>query len=111
MDGTELNRLLLGAPGMAAFRGVLYSEAGRDFLALIGLLAAEHPDPAPVADIYTRLWGELASAPEPLLEDAWQAHLVERILEGEHPFALAAEKGELNPSLLQQAGGARCDPL
>ena len=38
-----------------------------------------------------------------MLEDAWQSHLVERILEGEHPFALAAEQGRLNPLLLEQA--------
>jgi predicted AAA+ superfamily ATPase len=70
---------------------------------LLELLAAKCPDPIAIADICTRFWGELAVAPEPLLEDAWQSHLVERILEGEHPFSLAAEKGRLNPLLLEQA--------
>jgi uncharacterized protein len=103
MNSADFNRLLLRARGLAAFRGVLESEAGQNFLALLGLLAAEKTDPESIADACARLWGELADAPEPLLEDAWQTHLVERILEGEHPFALAAEKGRLAPPLLEQA--------
>ena len=103
MNKTDLDRLLPRARGIAALRGVLESGAGRDFLTLLGLLSTEKPEPEPIADACSRLWGELAHAPEPLLEDAWQAHLVERILEGEHPFALAAEKGEPSPPLLEQA--------
>jgi uncharacterized protein len=103
MDGIDSHRLLLRARGIAAFQGVLSSEAGRSCLALLELLAAEHFDPTFIADVCARFWGELAVAPEPLLEDAWQSHLVERILEGEHPFALAAEKRRLNPLLLEQA--------
>ena len=102
MNKTDLARLLPRARGIAALRGVLDSEAGQNLLTLLGLLATEKPDPEPVADACSRLWGELAHAPEPLLEDAWQAHLVERFLEGEHPFALAAEKGELSTPLLEQ---------
>ena len=102
MNKTDLDRLLPQARGIAALRGVLDSGAGRDFLALLGLLATEKPDPEPVADACSRLWGELAHAPEPLLQDAWQAHLIERFLEGEHPFGLAAEKGELSTPLLEQ---------
>src|ERR687893_362793 len=102
MNKTDLARLLPRARGIAALRGVLDSEAGQNFLTLLGLLATEKPDPEPVADACSRLWGELAHAPEPLLEDAWQAHLVERFLGGEHPFALAAEKGDLSTLLLEQ---------
>ncbi|MDQ3860595.1 MAG: ATP-binding protein [Actinomycetota bacterium] len=103
MNRADLDRLLPRARGIAALRGVLDSEAGRDFLTLLRLLATERPDPELVADACSHLWGELACAPKPLLEDAWQAHLVERILKGEYPFALAAEKGELSPPLLEQA--------
>ncbi len=103
MDGLKPLRLLLRARGIAAFQGVLSSEAGRSFLALLELLAAERSDSTAIADVCARIWGELAVAPEPLLEDGWQSHLVERILEGEHPFALAAEQGRLNPLLLEQA--------
>ena len=102
MNETGLDRLLPRARGIVALRGVLDSEAGRGFLTLLGLLATEKPEPELVADACSRLWGELARTPEPLLEDVWQAHLVERILEREHPFALAAEKGEPSPPLLEQ---------
>src|SRR5918911_2450079 len=104
MERTEANRLLLRARGLAAFRGVLGSEAGQDFLTLLGLLAARSPDPALVVDVSARLWAELADAPEPLLEDAWRSHLVGRILESEHPFALAAERGNISTALMEQGG-------
>src|SRR3954452_3429579 len=104
MDRIEANRLLLRARGMAAFRGVLGSEAGQNFLALLELLAtSERPDPASVASVYARLWGELINPSEPLLDDAWRSHLVERILESEHPFAVAAGKGDLGSALVEQA--------
>src|SRR5919202_586743 len=104
MERTEANRLLLRARGLAAFRGVLGSEAGQDFLSLLGLLAAVSPDPALVVDVSARLWIELADAPEPLLEDTWRSHLVGRILESEHPFALAAERGNISTALMEQGG-------
>ncbi len=74
-------------------RGVLRSPAARDLLALLGLLAVGRPDPNPVAETFGRLWEELAAQPDPLLPDAWQAHLVARLLEDENPFSLTAEKG------------------
>jgi predicted AAA+ superfamily ATPase len=89
---------------MAAFRGVLESEAGQNLLTLLELLAASgRADPASVASLYARLWGELITPCEPLLNDAWRSHLVERILEGEHPFATAASKGEPCSALVEQA--------
>src|ERR687889_276793 len=102
MNKTDLDRLLSRARGIAALRGVLDSGAGQNFLTLLGLLATEKPDPEPVADACSRLWGELAHAPEPLLEDAWQAHLVERFLEGRAPVRPCRRKGELSTPLLEQ---------
>src|SRR3712207_8947614 len=81
MNRADLDQLLLRARGVAALRGVLDSEAGQNLLTLLRLLAVEKPDPELVAGACSHLWGELARAPEPVLEDAWQAHLVERILE------------------------------
>jgi predicted AAA+ superfamily ATPase len=104
MDGTELNRLLLRARGLAVLRGVLASSAAQDFLTLLGLLAAGcRPDSATVAETFGRLWKELAAeSSDLLLPDAWQSHLVERLLDDENPFSLGAEKGELTPTLTEQ---------
>lgn len=99
----EPNRLLLQTRGMAVFRGVLDSDAGRDFLTLLGLLAAERPDPMAAADIFGRLWGELAVEGENLLPDAWQSHLVGRVLDDENAFSIGAERGDVRPAVLEQA--------
>jgi len=102
MESDGISRLLLRARGLAALRGVLDSSASRDFLALIEHLAAGRPDPAVVAETFGRLWEELALEPDPLLPDAWQSHLVGRLLDDENPFSVAAERGEMSPALAEQ---------
>ena len=69
----------------------------------MALLAAGRPDPEAVAEVFGRLWEELALEPDPLLPDAWQSHLVGRLLDREHPFAIGAERGKLRPTLTEQA--------
>ncbi|MCA1688532.1 MAG: ATP-binding protein [Actinobacteria bacterium] len=103
MEHDGLGRLLVRARGLAALRGILGSPAARDFLALMELLAAGRPDPMAVAETFGRLWGELALEPDPLLPDAWQSHLVGRLLDGETPFTLGAERGEISQALAEQA--------
>lgn len=83
-------------------RGTLASPAARDFLALLALLSSERPEPIAMAETFGRLWEELAAGSENLLPDAWQSHLVERILDDENPFSLGAEKGERVPYLVEQ---------
>src|SRR5215211_7600477 len=102
MEREEISRLLLRARGMGVLRGVLRSSASRDFLALLELLAAERPDPTAVAGTFGRLWEELALEQDPLLPDAWRAHLVNRLLDDENPFTLGAERGEASTVLLEQ---------
>jgi predicted AAA+ superfamily ATPase len=102
MERDETSRLLLRARGMAALRGVLDSPAARDLLALLELLALERSDPMAVAGTFGRLWEGLALEQEPLLPDAWQSHLVGRLLDEENPFSLGAERGEISPALLEQ---------
>jgi uncharacterized protein len=103
--GRELTGgLPLRARGLAALRGVLDSPASRDFLALLELLAAERTDPMAVAETFGRLWEGLFSVEQdPLLPDAWQSHLVGRLLDEENPFTLGAERGEMSPALIEQA--------
>jgi predicted AAA+ superfamily ATPase len=103
MGRDEINRLLLRVRGLAVLRGTLHSPAARDSLALLALLAAEHPDPAVLAGTFGRLWEELALERD-LLPDAWRSHLVGRLLDDENAFSLGAERGEMGNALVQQAG-------
>ncbi len=103
MEKDEKRRLLLWARGLAVLRGVLESEASQNFLALLELLAEEEPEPALVAEIFGRLWEELALEPDLLLPDAWQSHLVARILDDENPFSLGAELGGERAAVVGQA--------
>ena len=83
-------------------RGVLDSALARDFLDLLALLE-ERPEPGAIARVFGRLWEGLALEEERLLPDAWQSHLVGRILDDENPFSLGAEKRQVSPSVLEQA--------
>ena len=102
MELKDTSILPVRARGIGALRGVLDSSLARDFLDLLELLEAGRPDP--VARVFGRLWEGLALEEERLLPDAWQSYLVGRILDDENPFSLAAEKGEMPPSVLEQAG-------
>lgn len=102
MDKAQTKRLLLQARGLAVLRRVLASPAAQNFLALLGSLGAERPDPEAVAETFGQLWEELAVEPGDLLPDAWRSCLVGHLLEDENPFGLAAERGELVPALIEQ---------
>jgi predicted AAA+ superfamily ATPase len=66
-------------------------------------LAEENPEPLAVAEAVGRLWKALVVRSTDLLPDAWQSHLVERLLDDENPFSLGAEtREELPPILLKQ---------
>src|ERR687889_779730 len=95
--------LLLRARGIATLRGVLDSVVARDLLGLLELLE-ERPDAGAVASVFGRLWEGLALEEERLLPDAWQSHLVGRVLDDENAFSLGAERGEISTSVLGQAG-------
>src|SRR5919107_2308685 len=104
----DTGALLIRARGIATLRGVLDSGVARDLLALLELLEEERPDAGAVARGFGRLWEGLALEEERLLRDAWQSHLVGRVLDAENPFSLGAEKGEISASVLEQAGRDRC---
>ncbi len=102
MNKERVRHLLLQARGLAVLRGVLASTAARDFVSLLGLLAAERPEPTAVAANVGRLWEELAVEAGDLLPDAWQSHLAGRLLDEENPFSLGAERRELSPTVVEQ---------
>ena len=103
MGRGDTRGLLIRAQGIATLRGVLDSDVARDLLGLLELLGEERPDAGAVAKVFGRLWEGLALEEERLLPDAWQSHLVGRVLDDENPFSLGAEKGEVDPSVLEQA--------
>src|ERR671912_784835 len=103
MGRGDTGAILIKARGIAVLRGVLDSGVAQDLLDLLELLEDERPDPGAVARVFGRLWEGLALEEERLLPDAWQSHLVGRVLDDENPFSLGAEKGEVNPSVLEQA--------
>ena len=103
MGRGDTKALLIRARGIATLRGVLDSAVARDFLVLLELLEGR-PDPGAVAKVFGRLWEGLALEDEHLLPDAWQSHLVSRVLDDENPFSLGAERGEISSSVLEQAG-------
>jgi uncharacterized protein len=103
MERLDITPLLVRVRGLAVLRGVVGSSLVRDFLDLLELLESERTDPDAVAAVFGRLWEGLALEDEPLLPDAWQSHLVGRILDDENPFSLGAEAGRSRPMVLDQA--------
>jgi len=102
MGRRDTGELLVRARGIATLRGVLNSSVVQDLLALLEVLEEERPDAGAVARVFGRLWEGLALE-ERLLSDAWQSHLVGRVLDDENPFSLGAERGQINRSVLEQA--------
>ncbi|MEW6638205.1 MAG: ATP-binding protein [Actinomycetota bacterium] len=102
MERDGLERVLLRARGLAVLRGVLESPAAQYMLELLGILARVRPESAAVARTFGRLWEELALEPYRLLPDAWQSHLVGRLLDDENAFSLASEMDGMNATLAEQ---------
>lgn len=80
---------------LALYRGVVEDEVGREMLSLLDALA-DGEGRAVLGGRYGRVFsllageGELGS--EPLVGDAWQNHLLDRILDNVNPFSRKAER-------------------
>lgn len=101
--------LARAAESLVVLRGVLDDPAGREWRELVGALAREAPDAERAAAAYARLFTLLAveteSAAGPLVGDAWQTHLIARLLEDDNPFSHKAERAPwhaLGPALVAQ---------
>src|SRR5215212_2617001 len=99
---------LLRARTLSVLRAVIADEIGTAFLDLLEALTSEE-SPARVGGIYGRLFAMLGDeaelTSEPLVGDAWQNHLLDRLLETETPFSRKAQRARLDdigPSLLAQ---------
>ena len=102
--------LLHAADTLALFGVVLEDEVGQAMRALWAALATTVGDPATVRVAYGRLFTRLAAEreldPAALPGDAWQAHLLGRLLQDDNPFSRKAQAAPLDamgPALLLQA--------
>ncbi len=107
--GALIRTDLLRARTLAVLRDVLADQVGLAFVELLDALATDE-GPAQVGSAYGRLFALLADEAElstdPLVGDAWQNHLLDRLLETETPFSRKAQRAGaagLGRSLLAQA--------
>jgi hypothetical protein len=84
------------ARSLAVLRGVLTDESGVALLDLLEALSHE-AEPTRIGAVYGRLFnllaGEAEMYPEPLIGDAWQNHLLDRLLLDENAFSTKARLG------------------
>lgn len=105
-----IETLLRSIEGLHVFRGILEDGVGEAYLKLLRALAIDDPELASSSHLsaYSRLFFLLAAEAElqdtPIVGDAWQNHLLERLLTSENPFTLKAERAPITamgPSLLE----------
>ena len=91
-----MQEALYSAQGLALFKHVLDDEPGQAFLRLLRLLAGAEQVPMQVASAYSEAFYALATSANAYvtagLSDAWQAHLVCRLLEDENPWTVQVEQ-------------------
>ena len=104
---TTYDEARAAAASLGVLRGVLDDDAGHLWLEVVEGLATSSPDPSRLAAAYGRLFTVLAAeielANEPLVGDAWQHHLLQRLLDDENPFSRKAERvraSAIGPTLL-----------
>ncbi len=112
---SALAMLLRQIEGLYLFGGVLRDEIGEAYLSLLRGLAMERGEDgdSSLLPAYSRLFSLLASEVElrdrPLVGDAWQDHLLERLLGAENPFSLKAEQATVDAMGASLLEAARAD--
>lgn len=85
---------------LTVYRQILSDPICHDWLRLVHLAGGDCPEIEEAADLYHRLFWQLAEASEsagrPIVGDAWQNHLLDLILDADNPFTRQAES---SPSL------------
>jgi len=111
-ESASMRAVLRAARGLHLFRGVLEDDTGRSFLALLETLAADgaEAEPGDILEAYARFFSLLAkeaeSAGPAVIGDAWQRHLLDRLLFDENPFSHHAQMvgaAAMSPALLEAA--------
>ncbi|HVA90885.1 MAG TPA: ATP-binding protein [Chloroflexota bacterium] len=116
LRGKQLRMARRRATAITLFRSVLANPVGEAMLSLLDCLdhrpVADAGTPAPrgslVARAYAEVFALLATEGAPAVEsaDAWQSHLLWRVVDDQNPFSLAAAGGGMTavaPSVLDQA--------
>jgi predicted AAA+ superfamily ATPase len=108
-DGELLAVASAAAGELPLFGGVLDDEIGQGFRTLIDCLR-DDGDPRSARAAWGRLFALLAAEVElsaaPLVGDAWQSHLLDRLLTDENPFSHKAQRASLDAmggALMEQA--------
>jgi len=94
-DRVAVRAALESSYGLTLFRGALDGPPARAVLALLTRLTAPEPDAVAVARAYSEAFTALAEARGDLaatLPDAWQAYLVDALLDEVNPLSRAAER-------------------
>ena len=97
--------------GLTLFRGVINHDVGKAMLSLFRLLIAPEPDASAIAQAYSNAFFMVAhhtnfSPSLPNISDAWQAHLIDRIVDSVNPWSMQAEKAaseQSAPAMREQA--------
>jgi len=97
--------------GLTLLRDVLDDTIGRTMLTLFRLLIAPEPDAVSIAQAYSNTLFALADSINtdellPLIPDAWQAHLVSRVVDSTNPWSTQAERAtpqQIAPAMHAQA--------
>jgi uncharacterized protein len=103
-------QLARAADALVVLRGVLDDAAGQAWRDLVRALARQTAEAERAAAAYARLFTLLAAETElagaaPLVGDAWQTHLIGRLLDDDNPFSHKAERAPwhaLGPALVAQ---------
>jgi predicted AAA+ superfamily ATPase len=106
----RLQRALYAIHGVTLLQGIFDDPVGKAVLHLLRSLTTPEPDAAQVAQAYSRAFHELAKAVQreemSFLPDAWQAYLVNRLLDHDNPWSRSIERSgtaRVSAALRQQA--------
>ena len=109
----QIQAALHASYGLTLLRGALADEVGQAFLQLLQLLTTLHTSPdnlRNIASAYSNAYQQIANAAyqdgEPHLVDAWQAHLVARLIDDRNLWSTQIEHHgthHIAPALRAQA--------
>ncbi|GCE26466.1 hypothetical protein KDA_19500 [Dictyobacter alpinus] len=109
-DAEKITAALHSVYGLALLRDLLTQDAGQAVLGLLRTLVHPQPDPVKTAEAYSAAFYQLAEAisdaPASPIVDAWQAYLIDRLIDTQNIWSTQVEQrggGHISPALRNQA--------